>query len=133
MYSRQKILKQLLTCTICQIPSATSTAVNPTRIKILSAEKFPRSSRIDACIISVQNPTPAASDLGCRVECSVGKVSIPLLGYESGVASVGARRREGKHVNAFNILWVRAKVGCMINLVLKQLDLSLAPGRARGS
>ena len=71
-----------LTSSKSKIPSATSTSIQPAGIKVRLSEEVERCSRIDNGKIGIQDTSPSASDIACRVNGSVSEVSVPLLGDE---------------------------------------------------
>ena len=111
-----------LTGTVSQIPRPTRSAVNPPHIKIARAEEVPSSFRVHTGIVAIEYPSPAASDLGSRIESRVCEVGVPLLRNEGGVAGVGGGGGEWEHMNAFNEFRIGAEVGCVVDLVLEKLD-----------
>ena len=122
-----------LTSTVSQVPCPTRPTVNPSHIKIARAEEVPGSFRIDTSIVAIEYAAPAASDLGGRIERRLCEVGVPLLGDEGGIAGVGGGRGEGEHMNAFNVFGVCAEVGCVVDLVLEQLDTtSMIAPKAKG-
>src|SRR5690349_15504236 len=83
---------------------------------------------IDQCKVGVQDTAPAGIGL---VDAAIAEVCVPFFSNELFVASVGGRRVQRDHVNAFDVLDVVPEIGDVVDLVLKQYASDLVKEKLR--
>lgn len=116
-----------LTSSVGQIPSQTSPSVQPARVEAARGEEVPGRPRVDGGQIPVKDAPPATDDL---VGPAVAEVRGPLLADELVAAHELRRRQQGQHVDALDVLGVRAEVGDVVDLVLEQDPRGLVANEA---
>lgn len=100
-----------------QIPSLTSTWIQPTIIKSRLCEKQPTTLRLKRCNVRIQDSLPSVVDVAGPVR----EIGVPFFFGELCGTVVRRGRCQGEHVNALNIFRFVAKVGSVVYFVFKQL------------
>jgi len=122
-----------------QVPSLTCTSIQRAGVEVAGGEEVERGLRIDNGKIRIEDTLPSSRHPTRRRHSILRKVYIPLFLDELLVPSQGRERHKRNHVDAWtgqqsvevlnqgvrdiplDVLWIAAKVSCMIDLVLKQL------------
>lgn len=100
-----------------QIPRQTCATVQILRLESRGAEKIPRGLGVNQGQVAVQNPPPSTLD---GINAPLIEKAGPLLLDEVLAAGIRAQGKDGEHVDALHKLDDQAKVGDMVNFVLKQ-------------
>lgn len=95
-------------------------------IKVFRREEIPCLFRLNRGIIGPNDALPRVADI---VYPALAEVGLPFLLDKLGISHVGRRRQNGNHMDALNSLYIRVKVGGMVDLVLEQNPGYLVPDK----
>ena len=101
---------------VCQIPCATGSSIEGCRVKVWIRKEVVACHRVDQCEVGEKYRLPTSGNI---LSPPVAEVHIPLLLHERLTPHIRTIRRKRNHMNPLDVLWIRAKICCMIYLILE--------------